>query len=59
MKLHVEVQGQGERTALLLHGMTGSRESWWRVVPLLVASGHRVLAIDLPGHGLSPRDPSL
>ncbi|QQD76255.1 alpha/beta fold hydrolase [Curtobacterium sp. YC1] len=59
MKLHVEVQGQGERTALLLHGMTGSRESWWRVVPLLVASGHRVLAIDLPGHGRSPRDDTM
>lgn len=56
MKLHVEVQGQGDPTAVLLHGMMGSRESWRRVVPLLVASGYRVLAVDLPGHGLSPRD---
>lgn len=59
MKLHVEVQGQGERTAVLLHGMTGSHESWWRVVPLLVESGYRVLAVDLPGHGLSPRDDTM
>lgn len=56
MRLHVETQGRGDRTAVLLHGMMGSRESWWRVVPLLVASGYRVLAVDLPGHGLSPRD---
>lgn len=56
MKLHVEVQGHGERTAVLLHGMTGSHESWWRIVPLLVENGYRVLAIDLPGHGVSPRD---
>ncbi|MFJ4220008.1 alpha/beta fold hydrolase [Curtobacterium luteum] len=56
MKLHVEVHGQGNRTVVLLHGMIGSRESWWRVVPLLVARGYRVLAVDLPGHGQSPRD---
>lgn len=44
---------------VLLHGMMGSSESWWRVVPLLTSRGHRVLAIDLPGHGLSPRDSGL
>ncbi|MFZ7088777.1 alpha/beta fold hydrolase [Curtobacterium sp. RRHDQ10] len=59
MKLHVEAQGNGERTAVLLHGMTGSHESWWRVVPLLVESGYRVLAVDLPGHGMSPRDDTM
>jgi pimeloyl-ACP methyl ester carboxylesterase len=59
MKLHVDVQGEGERTAVLLHGMVGSGESWWRVAPLLVASGYRVLAVDLPGHGSSPRDDTM
>jgi pimeloyl-ACP methyl ester carboxylesterase len=59
MKLHVEAQGQGDRVAVLLHGMMGSSESWWRVAPPLVASGYRVLAVDLPGHGLSPRDDML
>lgn len=59
MKLHVEAQGDGDRVAVLLHGMTGSSESWWRLVPLLVENGYRVLAIDLPGHGLSPRDETL
>lgn len=59
MELHVEVHGQGNRSAVLLHGMMGSCESWWRVVPLLVASNYRVLAVDLPGHGLSPRDDTM
>lgn len=57
MQLHAEVEGNGPRVALLLHGMTGSSESWWRVVPLLVARGFQVVALDLPGHGSSPRDP--
>ncbi|WP_274601243.1 alpha/beta hydrolase [Microbacterium sp. Se63.02b] len=35
------------------------RASWWRVVPRLVDRGRRVIALDLPGHGLSPRDPEL
>ena len=48
--------GRGERAVILLHGMMGSSESWWRVGPALAAHGYRVLAMDLPGHGHSPRD---
>lgn len=59
MLLHAIDSGGGGRTALLLHGLMGSGESWHRVVPLLAARGYRVLALDLPGHGLSPRDPHL
>ncbi|MDM7892314.1 alpha/beta fold hydrolase [Curtobacterium caseinilyticum] len=59
MQLHVDDRGHGSRTALLVHGLTGSSESWHRVVPLLVAHGYRVLAVDLPGHGRSPRDHAL
>ena len=55
--LNVVESGRGDRVALLLHGMTGSAESWWRVAPVLADHGYRVLALDLPGHGLSPRDP--
>lgn len=36
---------------LLLHGVTSNVEIWWRVGPALAAAGHRVIAIDLPGHG--------
>lgn len=37
---------------VLLHGFGGTRRTWDTVVPLL-ASGLRVIAIDLPGHGQS------
>ncbi|PRB44988.1 hypothetical protein CQ020_01840 [Arthrobacter sp. MYb23] len=56
MGLHVREWGLGERAVILLHGMMGSSESWWRVGPALAAHGYRVLAMDLPGHGHSPRD---
>lgn len=59
MLLDVIKAGSGSRCAVLLHGMLGSAESWQRVVPLLVDAGYRVLALDLPGHGLSPRDPTM
>lgn len=59
MLLHAVGTGGGDRVALLLHGMMGSAESWWRIAPLLVERGCRVLAVDLPGHGLSPSEPRL
>lgn len=59
MELHVREWGHGDRVAVLLHGMMGSSDSWWRVAPALADRGYRVLAIDLPGHGLSPRDVDL
>ncbi|HYH91817.1 MAG TPA: alpha/beta fold hydrolase [Candidatus Saccharimonadales bacterium] len=40
-----------DRPVLLLHGVTSSAATWWRVGPALAASGRRVTAIDLPGHG--------
>ncbi|WP_460799514.1 alpha/beta fold hydrolase [Microbacterium sp. GXF0217] len=58
MRLNAVESGSGERTVVLLHGMSGSAESWWRVSEALANGGARVLALDLPGHGLSPRDPS-
>jgi pimeloyl-ACP methyl ester carboxylesterase len=36
---------------LLLHGVTSNAEIWWRVAPALAAAGHRVVAVDMPGHG--------
>jgi pimeloyl-ACP methyl ester carboxylesterase len=41
--------------ALLVHGVTSSSRTWWRVGPALVERGYRVLAVDLRGHGSSPR----
>ncbi|WP_345750041.1 alpha/beta fold hydrolase [Microbacterium rhizophilus] len=59
MPLNIVESGSGDRCAVLLHGMMGSAESWWRIAPRLVDAGYRVLALDLPGHGLSPRDPTI
>ena len=42
---------QAARPLVLLHGVTASAAIWWRVGPALAATGRRVLALDLPGHG--------
>jgi pimeloyl-ACP methyl ester carboxylesterase len=41
--------------AVLVHGVTSSSRTWWRVGPALAERGYRVLAVDLRGHGSSPR----
>jgi pimeloyl-ACP methyl ester carboxylesterase len=41
--------------AVLVHGVTSSSRTWWRVGPALVGQGFQVLAADLRGHGASPR----
>ena len=46
---YVEDMGQGP-SILLVHGTGASVHSWRDVMPLL-AESHRVVAIDLPGHG--------
>jgi pimeloyl-ACP methyl ester carboxylesterase len=38
---------------LLIHGVTSSAGIWWRVGPALAAAGNHVIAIDMPGHGLT------
>lgn len=46
--------------AVLLHGLSSSGGSWWRIGPALADRGWDVQAVDLPGHGVSPRlDPEL
>ncbi|NBD25645.1 alpha/beta fold hydrolase [Paenibacillus glycinis] len=39
-------------TFVLVHGSWHGAWCWDKVVPLLQNAGHRVVAIDLPGHGL-------
>lgn len=48
----VTQRGEG-RSLLLLHGFTGGSSSWAEHLDAL-AEGHRVLAVDLPGHGRTP-----
>ena len=41
----------GARPLLLIHGVTSSAATWWRLGPAFAAAGRRVVAVDLPGHG--------
>lgn len=50
-------EGGAGPPVVLLHGLSGSSANWVDVVPHLVAR-HRVLAVDLPGHGGSTPVPS-
>jgi pimeloyl-ACP methyl ester carboxylesterase len=48
-------QGPGGRPlAVLVHGVTSSARTWWRVAPALAERGFEVLTVDLRGHGASP-----
>jgi pimeloyl-ACP methyl ester carboxylesterase len=42
---------EGDPPLMLLHGVTSNGATWWRVGPALAASGRRVVALDMPGHG--------
>lgn len=58
LRLHVWSEGAGP-AVLLLHGFTGSSETW-RPLGSALRSRHTVIAVDLPGHGRSsaPQDPA-
>jgi magnesium chelatase accessory protein len=51
LRWHVQQAGDGP-VALLIHGTGASTHSWRDVLPLLARS-HRVIALDLPGHGFT------
>jgi pimeloyl-ACP methyl ester carboxylesterase len=38
---------------VLVHGLAGASANWMAIAPTLAATGRRVLALDLPGHGLT------
>ena len=47
--------GNAPRRALLVHGLTSSGGTWWRIASLLARDGWFVAAPDLRGHGQAPR----
>jgi pimeloyl-ACP methyl ester carboxylesterase len=55
MTLIWDAAGPPRGTAVLLHGVTASAHTWWRIGPALAALGWRTSAVDLPGHGEAPR----
>ncbi len=54
-----EPLGAGEDNVLLVHGFGASTFSWRHTAPALQDEGMRVLAVDLPGFGLSERKQGL
>jgi len=52
--INFEVDGEGPRPLLMLHGFGASLESWKDIQPYL-RTNFRVYALDLKGHGLSSK----
>lgn len=50
--------GHGEPTIVLIHGLGQDRGLWNRIAPLL-AGQHRLVLVDLPGHGGSQPIPNV
>ncbi len=55
--LHYRVEGEGERTVLLVNGLADDLESWGYQVPALLEAGYRVVSFDNRGIGRSSRPP--
>lgn len=53
LALHYTDSQQEGKTILLLHGYLESLEVWDEFAKLLRKAGYRVVALDLPGHGIS------
>jgi pimeloyl-ACP methyl ester carboxylesterase len=52
-ELAAEERGKGSPAIVLIHSIGGDHSDWERVATIL-APRHRVLVVDLPGHGQSP-----
>ena len=55
--LHVVDSGGDGQAVVLLHGGGRDVHDWDDVVPLLTGLGYRTVAVDLRGHGRTPRAP--
>ncbi|MBU1276266.1 MAG: alpha/beta hydrolase, partial [Proteobacteria bacterium] len=51
-KVYYTSQGQGEPTLVLIHGWTCNQNFWREQIPAL-SKNHRVIALDMIGHGKS------
>ena len=51
------IPGDGRLPVVLVHALRTSRTMWRPQLEALAASGHRALAIDLPGHGARTAEP--
>jgi pimeloyl-ACP methyl ester carboxylesterase len=52
-RVNVVELGDGEPAMVFVHGLAGSWQNWLENLPHFAATGHRVIAFDLPGFGAS------
>jgi pimeloyl-ACP methyl ester carboxylesterase len=50
-----EVHGEGDRVLVLVHGLLMNRRMYDRLAPEMASRGHRVILVDLLGHGESDK----
>jgi len=55
LRLHYEIHGQGPRVLVFLHGLLLDNQLSRRLAADLAERGHRVILLDLPGHGGSDK----
>jgi pimeloyl-ACP methyl ester carboxylesterase len=56
IKVHYQSTGSGDKAIVLIHGWTCDH-TFWRLNAPALTKQRRVLALDLPGHGLSSKPP--
>lgn len=54
--LKIHTHGSGSKTALLIHGLGSSSNSWHGLVQDLIQHDYTIYTPDMPGHGESIRD---
>jgi pimeloyl-ACP methyl ester carboxylesterase len=55
VQLYYEIHGHGPRVLVFMHGILMDSNMNRRLANDLAATGHRVILLDLPGHGLSDK----
>jgi pimeloyl-ACP methyl ester carboxylesterase len=55
LQLYYEIHGHGPRVLVFMHGILMDSNMNRRLATDLAATGHRVILLDLPGHGLSEK----
>src|SRR5687768_12114660 len=58
-RISYDVHGDGDRPIVLIHGLLMNRRMFDRLAPGLAERGHRVITVDLLGHGQSERPPEM
>jgi pimeloyl-ACP methyl ester carboxylesterase len=54
-RISYDIHGHGDRPLVLIHGLLMNRRMFDRLAPEMAARGHRVITVDLLGHGRSDR----